>query len=172
MHAGHMRCQFPSSPTTPERVCRLSTDFRGALREIRRKGRRSLFHFAKPTPQRPVRQAFRNSPGIAVSIAEGVDWDPVALTDGKQRAASFQSAALRLKERRSLVRRSQKWRIETAPSLRSDSKFLEFSEPPLGTLGRGRTAFLQSVRGDSFHCESLAALATGWRSVFRYVSTS
>src|SRR2546423_896733 len=104
MHAGHMRCQFPSSPTTPKRVCRLSTDFRGALREIRRKDRRSLFHFAKPTPQRPVRQAFRNSPGIAVSIAEGVDWDPVALTDGKQGAASFQSAALRLKERRSLVR--------------------------------------------------------------------
>src|SRR4029077_10577078 len=35
-------------------------------------------HFATPTPQRPARQTSRNSPGTAVSVAEGVGCFPVA----------------------------------------------------------------------------------------------
>src|SRR6266567_6121016 len=94
MHEEDTRCRSLSSPTRPRRACQLPTIFHDADLESRRKDQQSVFRFARPIPPRPTRRTSRNFLETAVSIAEELDWLPVALKWTKRGTASSPSAAV------------------------------------------------------------------------------
>src|SRR5205814_8370828 len=91
--ARHTHCRSPSSPTSPELACKLSTVFHQAHRETRRRAQRLAFHSATLTQPRLARRTFRNSLGKAVSIAEEAERRPVALPKGEPKAYSKSSSS-------------------------------------------------------------------------------